>query len=101
MRDIKAAYEEALVEEYDSYVRAGRSEDAKEVARVLKEQYGHDVAKRDSDGDDKGKKPEPKPELERADVEKPPEAAVDPKPRRGRPPTKPTVEAQPGPRGDK
>ncbi|GAA1065207.1 hypothetical protein [Streptomyces asiaticus] len=86
MRDIKADMKAALVQEYEGYVRAGRSAEADQVAKVLKDQYGHDVAKTDGDGAEKEAKAEPKPAPERADAEKPPEAAVEPKPRRGRPP---------------
>lgn len=81
MRDIEAAYKDALLEEHASYVRAGREAEAEHVAGVLKGQYGHDVAKKSNeDGGEKEKKPEPAPE--RADAEKAPEAAVEPKPRR-------------------
>jgi FkbM family methyltransferase len=72
VRDVKAAYREAHLDEYRSYMAAGRLEDARYVASVLKSQYGVDV-----DGGEKPAAPE------RADVEKPPEAAVEPKPRRG------------------
>lgn len=78
MRDIDAAYKDALVEEYEGYVRAGRSADAKQVAAVLKDRYDHDVAKQDSDTEEK--KPSPAPE--RADAEKAPENTAEPKPRR-------------------
>lgn len=79
MRDIEAAYKDALIEEHASYVRANRTAEAEQVAQVLRDRYDHDVAIK-GDGGAKEKSPEPAPE--RADVEKPPEAAVDPKPRR-------------------
>jgi len=75
MRDIEAAYKEALVEEYEGYVRAGRTEDAEHVAGILKDRYGYDAGKRNAE--------EAAPVVsEKAAEEKPPEAAVDPKPRR-------------------
>jgi len=100
MRDIKADMQAALVQEYESYVRAGRKAEAEQVATVLKDQYGHNVTKTDGDGAEKETKVEPKPVPERADAEKPPEAAVEPKPRRGRPPKQPD-EAQSASQGDK
>lgn len=81
VRDVEAAYRDAHLEEYRSYVAAGRLEDAEYVAAVLKSTYGVDVKAKS--------KPKPEPVApERADVEQPPEAAVEPKPRRGRPRTK-------------
>jgi FkbM family methyltransferase len=79
VRDVEAAYREAHLDEYRSYVAAGRMEDAAYVAGVLKSQFGVDV-------EAKAEKPKREPEAEapeRADEEKPPEAAVEPKPRRG------------------
>lgn len=76
MRDIEAAYKDALIEEHAGYVRASRTAEAEQVAQVLRDRYGHDV------GGEKSKKAESAPAAERADVAKPPEAAVDPKPRR-------------------
>ena len=86
MRDIKADMKAALVQEHAGYVRAGRKAEADQVAKVLKDQYDHDVAKTDGGGVEKEAKAEPNPVPERVDEEKPPEAAVEPKPRRGRPP---------------
>lgn len=75
MRDIEAAYKDALVEEYEGYVRAGRSDDAEHVAGVLKDRFGYDAGR--------AKAEEAAPAApEKATEEKPPEAAVDPKPRR-------------------
>jgi|SRR5215470_569477 len=77
VRDVQAAYRDAHLEEYHGYVAAGRLEEARYVAAVLKSDYGVDV-------DAKAEKPKAEPAaLERADEEKPPEAAVEPKPRRG------------------
>lgn len=77
VRDIDAAYRDAHLAEYRSYVAAGRTEEAAYVASVLKSQYGVAV-------NAQGDKIKPEPEApERADEEKPPEAAVEPKPRRG------------------
>jgi hypothetical protein len=78
MNSIDERYKRALIEEHESYRSAGRGADAEEVARVLKEQYGHDVTESDGGGD---KKADPVPE--RTDVERPPENTAEPKPRRG------------------
>lgn len=78
MRDIEAAYKDALIEEHASYVRASRTAEAEEVAQVLRDRYGHDVD--GEGGNEKSEKETPAPE--KAEAEKPPEAAVDPKPRR-------------------
>lgn len=75
VRDVEASYREAHLDEYRSYMAAGRLEDAKYVASVLKSQYGVDV--------DGGEKPEEPAAPERADVERPPETTAEPKPRRG------------------
>jgi hypothetical protein len=77
MRDIEAAYKDALIEEHASYVRANRTAEAEQVAQVLRDRYDHDVTR---GGDDE--QADQAPTSERADVEKLPEAAVDPKPRR-------------------
>lgn len=81
VRDVMEAYREAHLEEYRSYMAAGRLEDAAYVASVLKSQYGVDVTKPDG-GETEGPKKAPA-APERADAERPPEAAVEPKPRRG------------------
>lgn len=79
MRDIEAAYKDALIEEHAGYVRAGRTEDAEHVAATLKDRYDHDVTNEGIEAP----APEPKKaEAEKADAGKAPEAAVDPKPRR-------------------
>lgn len=69
MRDIKAAYRQAMVEEYEAYRRAGRDAEAEHVADVLRERYGHEVAP-EADAP------------ERADAERPPENTAKPKPAR-------------------
>lgn len=79
MRDIEAAYKDALIEEYEGYVRGGRTAEAEQVAEVLKGRYNHDVAKKGAAAEPE-KKADSAPE--KADAEKAPEAAVDPKPRR-------------------
>lgn len=79
MRDIKADMKAAMIQEYEGYVRAGRETDAEHVAKVLKDQYGHDVAKQEG-GDERGKNATTLPE--RADEEKAPEDTAEPKPRR-------------------
>lgn len=81
MSSVDDRYMAALIEEHDSYVRSGRAADAKEVARVLKEQYDHDVARKGDGGD------EDKPKLastlpENTAAEKPAETTAEPKPRR-------------------
>lgn len=78
MRDIEAAYRDALIEEHASYVRGGRTAEAENVAEVLRKRYDHDVNAKT----EPAKKPEASAAPERADAEKPPEAAVEPKPRR-------------------
>lgn len=76
VRDVKAAYRDAYLEEYRSYVAAGRTEDAEYVAAVLKSEFGVDV-------NAKAEKPKAEPAApERTDAEKAPEATVEPKPRR-------------------
>ena len=79
MRDIEAAYKDALIDEHEGYVRAGRTAEAEQVAEALKDRYDYDVDKRDGDAK---KEKEPSSAPERADAEKAPETAVDPKPRR-------------------
>lgn len=81
MSSVDERYKAALIEEHDSYVRSGRAEDAKGVARVLKEQYDHDVTKQDGDGEEKSKLASTLPET--AEAQKPPENTAEPKPRRG------------------
>ncbi|HEY9375179.1 MAG TPA: hypothetical protein VIU94_43105 [Streptomyces sp.] len=76
-----AAYRAALVDEYAAYRRAGRTTDASQVAAVLRDQYGVEV-------EPAKEKAAETAAPERAD-QKPPEAAVDPKPRR-------TPRAKPG-----
>jgi hypothetical protein len=44
MRDIETAYKDALIDEHEGYVRAGRIEDAEHVAGILKDRYGHTTA---------------------------------------------------------
>jgi hypothetical protein len=78
MRDIEAAYKDALIEEHASYVRASRTAEAEQVAQVLRDRYDHDV---DGESGEKSEKAESAP-TERADAERLPEAAVDPRPRR-------------------
>jgi hypothetical protein len=82
MRDIEAAYKDALIEEYEGYMRAGRTDDAEHVAGILKDRYSYDIASGAGDGDAKtAAKKSPQPS-EKAEAEKLPENATDPKPRR-------------------
>ena len=84
MSSIEDRYKAALIEEHDGYVRSGRMDDAKGVAKVLKDQYGHDVSKQDGDSENKPKLASTLPES--TDAEKAPENTAEPKPRRvGRP----------------
>jgi len=43
LRDENADYQAAMMDEYDSYVRGGRIEDAEHVAAVLNDRYGQGV----------------------------------------------------------
>lgn len=79
-RDIKADMKAALIEEHDGYARSGRAEDAKEVARVLKDEYDHDVTKQGHASEDKPKLASTLPE--NAAAEKPAEDTAEPKSRR-------------------
>lgn len=74
LRDTDADYKAALEEEYEAYVRAGRTDEAEHVAATLKADHGHEV-------DVKAKKRTAKRASapERAD-QKAPEEAVPPKP---------------------
>lgn len=76
-RDIDGDYKQALLREYEDYLRSGAKSRARAVARVLRDRYGHDV------------EPAPKSAStaeeaapERTDAEPAPDRAVDPKPRR-------------------
>jgi hypothetical protein len=88
MRDIEAAYRDALIEEYEAYVRANRKADAKQVAAALKDRYDHDVAEPDGNAE-QDKKPAPAPE--RADAEKAPENTAERAPQRASAEAKPTA----------
>lgn len=76
MRDIEAAYKDALIEEHAGYVRAGRTAEAEHVAEVLKDRYDHDVAK-SGPGASAASGPE---KVETTAAARPPEAAVESKP---------------------
>lgn len=81
MRDIKADYQRALIEEYEGYRRAGRDADAEQVAGVLRDRYGHDVTN-GKDAKKAAEKPEKSDTPERTDAERPPEDAAPAKPAR-------------------
>lgn len=85
IRDIAADYKAALIEEYNAYKRAGRDDEAGEVAGILKYHYDHDV---DASGEKKVTKkaesPEPEPAQERAV----PDAAETETPERTEPPVR-------------
>ncbi|MFF7966756.1 hypothetical protein ACFZC3_15490 [Streptomyces sp. NPDC007903] len=81
MKAVDERYKAALIDEYQSYVRAKRTKDAEHVAQVLRDQYDYDVDAQDDET--KSAKPESKdvgaaPETTSAGS--PPEAAVEPKP---------------------
>lgn len=80
MSSVDERYKQALIEEHDSYVRSGRTDDAKGVAKVLKDQYGYDVAKQDDASEDKPKLASTLPE--NAAAEKPAEDTAEPRSRR-------------------
>lgn len=86
MSSVDDRYKQALIEEHDGYVRSGRTEDAKGVARVLKDQYDYDVSKKADASEDKPKLSSTLPE--NAAAEKPAEDTAEPKSRRS-PRTKP------------
>lgn len=86
MSSVDDRYKQALIEEYESYVRSGRTKDAEGVAKVLKDQYDHDVSKKDDEGEDKPKLASTLPE--NAAAERPAEDTAEPKSRRT-PRTKP------------
>jgi hypothetical protein len=67
MRDIHADYLAAYKTSYESCVQAGRTEDADELARILRDDYGYEVDA-----------------PERAD-DKAPETTAEPKPARRKP----------------
>jgi hypothetical protein len=91
VRDIQRAYQDAMVEEYESLVRGGRTAEAKHVARQLKAQFGLTV------GADDAPPPPPAPTQERADEPRPVEDTAEPKPAPRRGPGRPrkTTEATP------
>ena len=78
-RNTKDAYKAAYLAEYEGYVRAGRDGDAKVVAGILRDSYGHDV-----DGGGKSERAEkttrPSGKLETAAKPAPPENAAAEKP---------------------
>ncbi|MCM1972323.1 hypothetical protein [Streptomyces sp. G1] len=83
IRDTRAAYRDALIEEHASYVRAGRTAAAEHVARVLLAEYDHDVTPAAPAAE-----PEPEPVKETAAAEPAPERAVE------APPVKKTAAAR-------
>lgn len=80
MSSVDDRYKQALIEEYESYVRSGRTKDAEGVAKVLKDQYDHDVSKKDDEGEDKPKLASTLPE--NAAAERPAEDTAEPRSRR-------------------
>lgn len=77
MRDIEAAYRDAMKQEHASLLRAGRQEEADHVAEQFKAQYGTDI-----DGKTLRAKPQKDEQAapERADVPQAPENTAEPKP---------------------
>lgn len=86
MNAIDNRYKRALIDEYESYTRAKRTEDAAQVADVLREQYGHDVEKQ-AEPEEKVQEPAPRTTAE----PRPPEAAVASKPEPASVEEKPTA----------
>lgn len=82
MRDVKDAYRQAMVEEYEAYVRAGRTADAEYVAGVLSKFYGVDVASKKADAK-KAEDTKSDDTLERTEKERPPEDTAKPPAKRG------------------
>ena len=78
-RNTKDDYKAAYLAEYESYKAAGRTGDAKTVAGILRDSYGHDV-----DGGGKSERAEkttrPSGKLETAAKPAPPENAAAEKP---------------------
>lgn len=86
-RDEAADYTAALIDEFESYTRANRTEDAALVAAALRDR-GHEV-----EAQPLKKAPAESPPLERADIEPAPETAVPRKPGRPRKPTEDSSES--------
>lgn len=75
-RDVDAAYKAALVDEYESYLRAGRQAAADQVARVLLAEHGYNVR---GDGKEETETAVVSP-AENAAASEPKETAVEAKP---------------------
>ncbi len=89
-RDEAADYKAALLDEYDSYTRAGRTEEAALVAAVLRKRHGHG---HEAEGRPAEETVVESPPLERADIEPAPETAVPRKPGRPRKPIEDSSES--------
>ncbi|MFF2383761.1 hypothetical protein [Streptomyces sp. NPDC058108] len=85
MNPIDDRYKRALIEEHESYVGAKRTKDAEQVAKVLREQYGHEVDQEKAETKTKEQAPQTTAEP------RPPEAAVAPKPEPASAEAKPAV----------
>jgi hypothetical protein len=68
MRDVDSDYRGAYLDEHEMCVRAGRTEDADEIAAILRDHYGVDVT------------PAAEPAPERVTAEPAPENTAAPKP---------------------
>lgn len=86
MNAIDNRYKQALIDEYEAYSRAKRTESAEHVAEVLREQYGYDVEKQ-AEPEEKAQEPTPRTTAE----PRPPEAAVASKPEPASVEEKPTA----------
>lgn len=75
-RDIEGDYRRAYIAEYESYKRAGRHEEAKHIASILRTQFGHEVESKPR-REEAVRQSAP----ERAD-QKAPEDTAEPRPRR-------------------
>jgi hypothetical protein len=94
VRDIQRAYQDAMVEEYESLVRGGRTAEARHVQAELKDRFGVEVG---VDHNPAPSPPPPAPAKERADEPRPVEDTAEPKPAPRRGPGRPrkTAEASP------
>lgn len=77
MKAIDDRYKAAMIDEYESYMRAKRTKDAQHVAKTLLDTYGYDVTAQEEPEKEQAAEPSVAPETTAAAP--PPEAAVEPK----------------------
>lgn len=83
MKAIDDRYKAAMIDEYESYVRAKRTKDAEHVAQALLDRFGYDVHA-EPESEESGPAAETKdvaPAPQTTAAAKPPEAAVEPQPK--------------------